>query len=419
MTECCSCQTQRSQDADLVMAVKHEDTHAVKHQDTHARVLTRGRKQAVASKRPWTNTKQWVDFSSEASGCLAAQTQVSNGVAYCGGTFVWTLHDYGGEPGSWPHVSSSFGSFDFAGFPKQAAWWFRSWWLGNVSAADPARPPLPLSTFCKLVESWVDSPNGTRTLHVYTNAAMAGVSVSAGVNRSPVHVPAFGAAVFYAVPFVPGSVIATCYAPDGVTVLARDTVHSAGVPAKLVLTVDAPTPRTGTGEALYLDGSDVAVLRATIVDAEGHICPDASDEVYFAVSQGPGIVIGVGNGDPADQQVTVASRAAYHGLVRGVVRVTVDAAGSDAERALRAFVNLDAGKNESSRIWLNTPQTGGESKHINGSATASEAPPDAITVIATAGKLESATVTIALSTDPKHSVLISAAASVGLADLGG
>jgi hypothetical protein len=37
---------------------------------------------------------------------------------------VWTLFDYGGEPGPWPLVSASFGQFDIAGFAKSAAYWY-------------------------------------------------------------------------------------------------------------------------------------------------------------------------------------------------------------------------------------------------------------------------------------------------------
>ena len=66
-------------------------------------------------------------FSDETSGCLSSQTQTSNAVAYNAGTFIWTLHDYLGEPGNFPHVSSSFGSFDVGGIPKAASFWLRSW----------------------------------------------------------------------------------------------------------------------------------------------------------------------------------------------------------------------------------------------------------------------------------------------------
>jgi hypothetical protein len=169
-----------------------------------------------------------------------------------------------------------------------------------VSTADPARPPFPLEntgSFCKLVESWVDAANHTRTLHVYTNAAMVGVAVSGGgAVRSPTLVPMFSAAVFDSVPFTPGSVTASCFAADGTTVLATDTAHTPGAAAKIILTIDAPTPRTGTGEALYLDGGDVAMLRATVVDGNGNPCTDdSSTVVHFTVTNGPGVVIGVGN----------------------------------------------------------------------------------------------------------------------------
>ena len=39
---------------------------------------------------------------------------------------ISALHDYMGEPGRWPHVSSSFGAIDLAGFPKPPAWFYRS-----------------------------------------------------------------------------------------------------------------------------------------------------------------------------------------------------------------------------------------------------------------------------------------------------
>ena len=51
-------------------------------------------------------------FDNENSACVKQQTQLSNAPNYVGGTFVWTLHDYYGEAGAWPHISSSFGSFD-------------------------------------------------------------------------------------------------------------------------------------------------------------------------------------------------------------------------------------------------------------------------------------------------------------------
>ena len=38
-----------------------------------------------------------------------------------------------GEPsGPWPHTTSSFGQFDLCGFPKAAAYWYRTYWLQQI-----------------------------------------------------------------------------------------------------------------------------------------------------------------------------------------------------------------------------------------------------------------------------------------------
>jgi hypothetical protein len=67
--------------------------------------------------------------------CLADQVNRSDdGRAWSVGSMVWTLFDYYGEPyhHTWPHVASSYGSFDLAGFPKAAVWWYH---LRNISMA--------------------------------------------------------------------------------------------------------------------------------------------------------------------------------------------------------------------------------------------------------------------------------------------
>ena len=226
-----------------------------------------------------------------------------------------------GEPGAWPHVSSSFGAIDLAGFPKAAAAWFRAVWLSAISASDAARPPLAGAgaVTAYLVELWQPSLSGkaARTLNVYTNAPMARVVVN-GVPTAAAAVNAASFATFSAA-FAPGTVTAQALAADGATVLASHSRNSWGAPAALVLTVDAPSLATGTGGAVYLDGADVALVRATIVDAEGNVCADATHNVTFSVASGPGLVWGVGNGDPANQQPSHAPwRSAYHGLARAV-----------------------------------------------------------------------------------------------------
>ena len=46
------------------------------------------------------------------------------------GLFYWTGIDYRGEPNpmAWPATGSQFGIFDYCAFPKDEAWYLRSWW---------------------------------------------------------------------------------------------------------------------------------------------------------------------------------------------------------------------------------------------------------------------------------------------------
>ena len=54
-------------------------------------------------------------------------TNASDGVEWAVGTMVWTLFDYYGEPPvGGPEVSSTYGQYDLCGFPKAAAFWYRT-----------------------------------------------------------------------------------------------------------------------------------------------------------------------------------------------------------------------------------------------------------------------------------------------------
>jgi hypothetical protein len=302
-------------------------------------------------------------------------------------------------------VSSSFGVIDYAGFQKPAAWWFRSWWLGNISSADPSRPPLPVpatSVFCKLVESWQPSANDSRVIHVHTNAPSAQLSIN-GAPLASAPVDAFGTALFPQVPYSPNSTLeATCSLPGGGGTATDSSALAVG-PLSIALSLDAPSPTTGTGFGrVYSDGRDVALIRATIVDARGRACDNCFNNITFAVTGGGGAAfIGAHNGDPAWKGLSADAVPAYHGLARVILRSTVDASGSAAERALRSAVNVDAGRGASSRIW------------VDGAA-----PPSSFTVSATAAGLAAASITIPLSMDASDSVLQAAQLSVQLADFG-
>ena len=405
-SECCSCETQRGEADDI----------------------------------PYN--KSLVFYSEFNADCQAQQTQWALGLPYVAGSFVWTAMDCAskspstpptgtsspcspssptpprppktsdyGEPDRFPHVSSSFGSFDLSGFPKAAAFWFRAWWLANISDASPDRPPIASSSVvCHIVETWRANPaepTKNRTIHVYTNAAFASLRLGGVLVAPAAPVEQFGYATF-SVAFAPGVLTATALAADGTTVLATSNRSSWGAPAAVRLSVDVPSAGTGTGSSLYLDGSDTALIRATIVDADGNVCEDATNTVTFAVTSGPGVIVGSGNGDPANQEPNhAASRTAYHGLVRALVRTTQASAvatgagdGGASAVALLAQVNVDAGRGAHSSAVVQ-----------GGAATP-------ILLTARSEGLSGDTVTIETSVDFSDSPYEVAAANVGAAYVG-
>ena len=122
------------------------------------------------------------------------------------------------------------------------------------------------------------------------------------------------------------------------------------------------------------------------------------------MTQGPGVVWGSGSGNPSDHaHCNDGSRVTYHGLARAVVRAALVGAGSAAQRALAAYVNVEAGAGGAGTAAILAPGA---------------APPTVMTVQATSPGLASATLDIALSVDESDSVQSVAAVSVGVADVG-
>ena len=114
-----------------------------------------------------------------------------------------------------------------------------------------------------------------------------------------------------------------------------------GKATKLGLSIDAPSAATGTGSAVLLDGHDVALLRASILDDNGNVMVLASNNISFRVVSGPGAIQGAGNGDPhCHEPNNVPYHTAYHGLVRVVVRVTSTAGRPQRERELLAGIDV-------------------------------------------------------------------------------
>lgn len=331
-------------------------------------------------------------------------TNASDGVNYAVGTMVWTLFDYYGEPPvGGPEVSSTYGQYDLCGFPKAAGFWYRTQWLLSIPDGPDKTFPTQGAYEVQIVESW-ESPDSfpstrghkTRAIHAYTNAPAIELLVngkSQGVRAVTAMVNGPGSyAEWTAVPWEPGTIQAIARDASGNSV-AKHERHTNGQATALSLSIDAPSQTTGTGSALFLDGQDAALLRASVVDAAGRVVHLAANNISFRVISGPGLVQGTHNGDVHSHDSNAATtRSANHGLVRAVIRVTSTAARSDRERALLQQIDVHG------------PMAAGFE------AGAQSGP---IVVEASSPGFKPVTISIPVSTDPADSVMAVAGTVAG------
>lgn len=267
--------------------------------------------------------------------CTSNQVIESDALDYNAGSFVWSGFDYLGEARGWPQNTKCRGTLaDVAGFDKETIHWFRSWWLSNISRADAGRPLVRTTDdddrwTLRVVDTWTPIPGRTaRTINVYTNCPLVTLELNGMSLKSFAEdVPFFGMATFKNVPYKAGNLTALGWNANRTRLLASHSTYTPGAPASLMLSVDVPSIETGTGDTLVADGEDVAMLRATLLDANGRRVPSNGDHnVSFRIVSGDARVVATHNGNPANLSPNHAPWVpTYGGLARAIVRVTLDA----------------------------------------------------------------------------------------------
>ncbi|MEJ2008504.1 MAG: beta-galactosidase GalA [Acidobacteriota bacterium] len=219
------------------------------------------------------------------------------------GGFVWTGFDYRGEPTpyGWPCISSHFGVIDTCGFPKDLAFYYKSWW-GD-------KPVLHLFPHW----NWDGSEGKPITVWCFSNLdkvelLLNGKSLGTKTMEKNSHVA-------WTVNYMPGVIEARGYKGGKQVMTAKR--ETTGKPARIVLKPDRAKIRA--------DGEDVSVVAASVVDSQGRVVPIADNLITFQISDS-GKVIGVGNGDPSSHEADKASeRKAFNGLCVAIVQATKQA----------------------------------------------------------------------------------------------
>ena len=210
---------------------------------------------------------------------------------YLGGLFVWTGFDYRGEPTPfwWPCVSSHFGIMDICGFPKDGYYAYKAAWTN-----EPVVHIFPHW-------NWPGKEGDSIKIHCYTNCEEVELFLnnkSIGKQKAVPYTK-----LIWGLVYKPGKLEARGY--KGGKVITKDGVETTAAPSQIALNSDVNT--------LKADGCDVAVISVAIKDDKGRIVPTANNLVKFSI-EGPGHIIGTGNGNPTSYEPDKASqRIAFNG----------------------------------------------------------------------------------------------------------
>jgi beta-galactosidase len=217
---------------------------------------------------------------------------------YASGIYIWTGFDYIGEPTPypWPARSSYFGIIDLAGFPKDAFYLYQS-----VCTNKPVLHLFPHWNWQagKTVDVWAYYNNADE-VELFLNGKSLGIRKKQG---DDLH-------VMWRVQYEPGTIKAVSR-KNGKVVLTS-VINTAGKPAKIVLSADRGN--------INADGNDLSFITVKVLDADGNLVTDASNDVHFSV-KGEGSIAGVDNGSETSLESFKADhRKAFNGLCLLVVQ---------------------------------------------------------------------------------------------------
>ena len=191
---------------------------------------------------------------------------------YLAGLFYWTGFDYRGEPNPmvFPATNSEFGILDYCGFPKDEAFYLKSWWT-----SDPVLHILP---------HWnLQGHEGeTVSVWVYSNCDEVQLIVN-GKKLGRKKMPLNGHLEWDAV-YQPGYVRAIGY-KDGRKIMD-----------KRIETTSEAVEAVWTYETV----GDITIASVEMRDARGRFVPTADIQLEFTAPEGSRI-LGWGNGDPTFQ----------------------------------------------------------------------------------------------------------------------
>ena len=234
---------------------------------------------------------------------------------FLAGIFYWTGFDYRGEPTpfGYPAISSQFGILDACGFPKDSFYYLQSWWTD-----EPVLHLLP---------HWNWPGKEGREINVRAHSNCDEIELFLNGESQGRKTMEKNGHLEWTVKYAPGTLLARGY-KNGKEIL-NTKVETTGEAAALQLVTDRAH--------IQADAEDVSVITVQASDAQGRLVPTAGNEITFAI-QGPGKIIGVGNGDPSSHEPDKILGAGdwKRSVFNGLAQVLVQSTGPPGEITLTA-----------------------------------------------------------------------------------
>jgi beta-galactosidase len=238
------------------------------------------------------------------------------------GQFLWSGIDYLGESRRWPVMAVGSGLLDRTGAPRPRAFERQSWWSDKPmvyicrrvepEGATPSDPGFnPLTRRQTQFSDW--TPHNTEphneTVEVYSNCEQVELVLNKKSLGSK-SLPADASPRTWKVPFERGTIKAV--GKNRSHIVATHELQTAGKASKILLKTERAS--------LTADWDDLAYIEATVVDHDGILVPDASQQISFKVT-GAGSIAAVDNGDNSSHESFQADqRRAYQGRCFAIVR---------------------------------------------------------------------------------------------------
>lgn len=250
------------------------------------------------------------------------------------GDFVWTSMDYLGEAGlgrlwygerkgflgEYPWHTAFCGDMDICGFKRPQSYYRDCvWGLAKAPYIAVHKPEyfgknagMTAWSWPDVISSWdwpgyegkpirIDLYCVDSEVELFLNGKSLGRKAS---GRMKQFMTSFETA------YEPGELVAVGY--ENGTETSRTILKTAGKPKAIRLTPDRTILRSAS--------ADLSYITVEIVDAEGNLVHNATNEIYFSV-YGVGSLLAVGNGNPVSEEMYVGNRRkVYEGRAMVVVR---------------------------------------------------------------------------------------------------